>query len=66
MPTIQNQPILIMASQVKKTVVDEVKMEKKRFALILYFTPQLNHQVQMPPVLHYVEVNADEMKVTEK
>jgi hypothetical protein len=45
-----------MASQVKKTIVDEVKMEKK-FARILYFTPQLNHQEQMPPVLHYVYVN---------
>jgi len=55
-----------MASQVKKTIVDEVKLEKKHFALILYFTLQLNHQVQMPPLLHYVEVNADEMKVTEK
>jgi hypothetical protein len=54
-----------MASQVKKTIVDSVEMEKIYFVLILDIILELSYKEQMCHVLHYVDPNADKMKVME-
>lgn len=63
-PRIQNELLSTIAFQVKKTIVDKVKMTTY-FPVIFYCSSDASHQEQVSLVLRYVDVRYKEVKVTE-
>jgi hypothetical protein len=63
-PRIQNELILMMALQVKKTIAVKVEITKY-FAAILDCTPDASHREQLCFMLCHVDVSSEAVKVTE-
>ena len=63
-PEIQNEFVSILAGQVRKKIIDQIK-ESKYFCIIFDSTPDVSHKDQMSEVLRYVKMDENEVKVEE-
>ena len=63
-PEVQNEFVSILAEQVRKKIIDQVK-ESKYFCIIFDSTPDVSHKDQMSEVLRYVKMDENEVKVEE-
>ena len=63
-PEIQNEFVSILAEQVRKKIINQVK-ESKYFCIIFDSTPDVSHKDQMSEVLRYVKMDENEVKVEE-
>ena len=63
-PEVQNEFVSILAQQVRKKIIAQVK-KSKYFCIIFDSTPDISHKDQLSEVLRYVNMDGNEVKVEE-